>query len=85
MYIILKCNRLIPALHEDVPQPSQDTPSTAQLKPVSAVNQLTVASSPVRSAPAQSSYALERRAPKHDHHHRPVDTVPPVQVCYFYI
>ncbi|KAJ0179613.1 hypothetical protein K1T71_005325 [Dendrolimus kikuchii] len=66
-------------LHEDSPQPSQDTPSTAQLKPVSAVSQLTVASSPVRSAPAQSSYALERRAPKHDHHHRPVDTVPPVQ------
>ncbi|XP_049864833.1 ankyrin repeat and BTB/POZ domain-containing protein 2 isoform X1 [Pectinophora gossypiella] len=66
--------------HQEDPAPtSPETPGTAQLKPVSAVSQLTVASAPVRSAPAQSSYALERRAPKHDHHHRPVDTVPPVQ------
>ncbi|CAK1544775.1 unnamed protein product [Leptosia nina] len=46
-----------------------DSPSTAQLKPVSAVSQITVASSPVRSAPVQSSYALERRK----HEHRPPD------------
>lgn len=61
---------------EECPQPASEV-NTAQLKAVSAVSQLTVASSPVRSAPAQSSYALERR-PKHDHHHRPVD--PTVQV-----
>lgn len=69
-----------PSAHEELPPSSTETPGTAQLKPVTAVSQLTVASAPVRSAPAQSSYALERRVPKHDHHHRPVETVQPVQV-----
>ncbi|XP_059059495.1 ankyrin repeat and BTB/POZ domain-containing protein 2 [Achroia grisella] len=64
--------------HEEPPAVTSETPSTAQLKAVSAVSQLTVASAPVRSAPAQSSYALERR-PKHDHHHRSLETVPAVQ------
>ncbi|XP_038213028.1 ankyrin repeat and BTB/POZ domain-containing protein 2 isoform X3 [Zerene cesonia] len=54
---------------EDQQPAIEDSPSTAQLKPVSAVSQITVASAPVRSAPVQSSYALERR--KHDH--RPDD------------
>lgn len=71
---------LFSAQIEDSPQPLPEVASTAQLKAVSAVSQLTVASSPVRSAPAQSSYALERRVPKHDHHHRPVE--PTVQVNY---
>ncbi|CAB3235637.1 unnamed protein product [Arctia plantaginis] len=64
---------------EETPQPPAEGPSCAQLKAVSAVSQLTVASAPVRSAPAQNSYALERRPPKQDHHHRPVETAPPVQ------
>ncbi|VVC91187.1 unnamed protein product, partial [Leptidea sinapis] len=38
-----------------------ESPSTAQLKAVAAVSQITVASAPVRSAPVQNSYALERR------------------------
>ncbi|CAH0721393.1 unnamed protein product, partial [Brenthis ino] len=58
---------------EDQPPTSPETPSGAQLKPVSAVSQITVASSPVRSAPVQSSYALERRT---KHEHRPVETAP---------
>ncbi|XP_026491591.2 ankyrin repeat and BTB/POZ domain-containing protein 2 isoform X1 [Vanessa tameamea] len=58
---------------EDQPPTSPEAPTAAQLKPVSAVSQITVASSPVRSAPVQSSYALERRT-KHDH--RPVETAP---------
>ncbi|CAG5005896.1 unnamed protein product [Parnassius apollo] len=65
--------------HEDPAPTSTDSPSTAQLKPVTAVSHITVASSPVRSAPPQSSYALERRAPKHDHHHRSMESVPAVQ------
>lgn len=69
-----------PTAHEELPPSATEAPGTAQLKPVTAVSQLTVASAPVRSAPAQSSYALERRTPKHDHHHRPVETVQPVQV-----
>ncbi|XP_034825710.1 ankyrin repeat and BTB/POZ domain-containing protein 2 isoform X2 [Maniola hyperantus] len=58
---------------EEQPPTSPDTPSAAQLKPVSAVSQITVASAPVRSAPVQSSYALERRV---KHEHRPVETAP---------
>ncbi|XP_072942209.1 ankyrin repeat and BTB/POZ domain-containing protein 2 isoform X2 [Epargyreus clarus] len=61
---------------EEPPPTSPDNPSGAQLKPVSAVSQITVASAPVRSAPVQSSYALDRRA---KHEHRPVETVQPVQ------
>ncbi|XP_063530330.1 ankyrin repeat and BTB/POZ domain-containing protein 2 [Cydia strobilella] len=45
------------------------------LKTVSGVSPLTAASAPVRGAPPQTSYALERR-PRHDHHHRPPDTQP---------
>ncbi|CAG9563213.1 unnamed protein product [Danaus chrysippus] len=44
--------------------------SVAQLKPVTAVSGSTAASTPVRSAPAQSSLALERRK----HEHRSVDS-----------
>ncbi|KPJ16241.1 hypothetical protein RR48_08246 [Papilio machaon] len=53
----------------------------AQLKPVAAVSQLTVASAPVRSAPAQSSHALDRRA-RHEHHHRALDTAPQLQLTH---
>lgn len=63
----------IAANAEDPPPLPGDAPSAAQLMAVSAVSQLTVASSPVRSAPVQSSYALERRA---KHEHRAVDTAP---------
>lgn len=62
---------------EDQPPASPEAPSAVQLKPVTAVSQITVASAPVRSAPVrsapvQSSYALERRT---KHEHRPVETV----------
>lgn len=68
---------------EDQPPASPEAPSAVQLKPVTAVSQITVASAPVRSAPVrsapvQSSYALERRT---KHEHRPVETVA-VQVLF---
>ncbi|XP_028031789.1 ankyrin repeat and BTB/POZ domain-containing protein 2 [Bombyx mandarina] len=49
--------------HEEIPQAVPEPTSTAPPKPVTAVSQLTNAASP------QTSYPLERRAPKHDHLH----------------
>ncbi|CAH4036159.1 unnamed protein product [Pieris brassicae] len=54
---------------EDSRTEAPEAPSGAQLKAISAVSPVTAASTPVKSAPALSSYALERR--KHD---RPADT-----------
>ncbi|XP_060800643.1 ankyrin repeat and BTB/POZ domain-containing protein 2 [Amyelois transitella] len=63
--------------HHEEPTVSPEPATTAQLKTVSAVSQLMVTSSPVKTVP-QSSYALERRA-KQEHHHRSLETVPAVQ------
>ncbi|XP_073967255.1 ankyrin repeat and BTB/POZ domain-containing protein 2 isoform X2 [Choristoneura fumiferana] len=68
-----------PPPHNNKPVTGPEEPVATEavaLKAVGAVSPLTAASAPVRGAPAQSSYALERR-PRHDHHHRPPDPPPP--------